>query len=293
VSSRDVVTAGHCVDTNGNGTVIDLTKPGSDVRVVFNSNGFNALITADKVSMNPNYQGFGVCPAGVNAFCVNDDVAVIHLSQDAPASAKIYRTYVGDVGVGQLITMVGYGTSGDGVNGYTIAPDFFVKRSGQNIMDMFDGNDETGFGGPNEVWYADFDGGGQNTYCTYFGVCTPSLANDKESGIGGGDSGGATFMRIGDEDFLVGTNTFSQTFRIDGVDQISGTFGTAFGGILLSSYTDYLEFATNGAIDEFRRIPEPGSLPLVGMAVLGMLVAGRPRRATARLAPGLASATTH
>ena len=61
VSSRDVVTAGHCVDTNGNGTVIDLTKAGSDVRVVFNSNGTaNAVITADKVSMNPNYQGFGV-----------------------------------------------------------------------------------------------------------------------------------------------------------------------------------------------------------------------------------------
>ena len=60
VSSRDVVTAGHCVDTNGNGTVIDLTKAGSDVRVVFNSNGTaNAVITADKVSMNPNYQGFG------------------------------------------------------------------------------------------------------------------------------------------------------------------------------------------------------------------------------------------
>ena len=224
VSSRDVVTAGHCVDTNGNGTVIDLTKAGSDVRVVFNSNGTaNAVITADKVSMNPNYQGFGVCPAGVNNFCVNDDVAVIHLGADAPTSAKIYRTYTGEVGSGQLITMVGYGTSGDGINGFTIDPSFFVKRSGQNIMDIFDGNDENGFAGPNEVWYADFDGGGQNTFCTYFGVCTPTLANNRESGIGGGDSGGAAFMRIGAEDFLVGTNTFSQRFTIDGVTQIAGT----------------------------------------------------------------------
>ena len=49
VSSRDVVSAGHCVDTTGNGTLIDLNKPGSDIRVVFNSNGTqNALITADK-----------------------------------------------------------------------------------------------------------------------------------------------------------------------------------------------------------------------------------------------------
>src|SRR6478609_2268349 len=37
VSKRDVVTAGHCVDTDGNGTLIDLNKAGSDVRVVFNA----------------------------------------------------------------------------------------------------------------------------------------------------------------------------------------------------------------------------------------------------------------
>ena len=39
VSSRDVVTAGHCLDVNGQGTLIDITQPGSDVRVVFNTGG--------------------------------------------------------------------------------------------------------------------------------------------------------------------------------------------------------------------------------------------------------------
>ena len=37
------------------------------------------------------------------------------------------------------------------------------------------------------------------------GLAVPTLAKDKESGIGGGDSGGPAFMRIGDEYFLVGT----------------------------------------------------------------------------------------
>jgi hypothetical protein len=283
VSARDVVTAGHCVDTNGNGQVIDLTKAGSDVRAVFNAGAGagSAVITADKVSMNPDYQGFGVCPAalGPNPFCVNDDVAVIHLNQDAPASAKIYRTYAGEIASGQLITMVGYGISGDGINGYTIGPDFRVKRSGQNYIDLFDGDDENGFGAPHEVWYADFDGGGQNFNCTYFAVCSPSLPNDQESTIGGGDSGGSTFVRIGDEYVLVGNNTFSQTWNINGVDQVPGTFGTSFGGMLLNPYMNFLEFATNGAIEQF--VPEPGSLALVGIAALGMLGARRRRRAAA------------
>ena len=64
VGRRSVISAGHCVDTDGNGTVINLTTPGADVRVVFNSSGnVNALMTAVKVSINPDYQGFGNCPA--------------------------------------------------------------------------------------------------------------------------------------------------------------------------------------------------------------------------------------
>jgi len=280
VSKRDVVTAGHCVDTNGQGQLIDINQAGNDVRVVFNASAVvgspgRAIVTADKVSMNPNYQGFGNCPyATTTDFCVNDDVAVIHLNQDAPADAKIYRTYGGDISANQLITVVGYGRSGDGINGYTTGPDFRIKRSGQNVIDLFDRDDEQHFaGGPQEVWYADFDGNGQDSFCTLLNVCSAVLANDKEANIGGGDSGGSTFMQIGDEYFLIGNNTFGGTFA----GQIPGSFGTYFGGMLLNPYMEYLEFATGGAIDQFFA-PEPGSLALVGIAALGMLGAGRRRR---------------
>jgi hypothetical protein len=273
VGKRQVVSAGHCVDTNGNGALVDINKPGSDVRVVFNSNGsFNAVITATKVSMNPDYQGFGNCPAGVNSFCVNDDVSVITLGSDAPASAKIYKIAVNPLNSGTHIIMAGYGTSGDGVNGYYVSPSFNVKRSGENYADMFELNDELGFNGAVEVYEADFDGGGQDTFCQRYGVCTPQLPNNRESTIGGGDSGGPSFIEMYGELMVVANNTYSGTYP----GQTGGTFGTVFGGIVLGAYTDYLLAATDGQIT---LVPEPTSVALLGLGSLMLLGARRRRSA--------------
>jgi hypothetical protein len=269
VGTRTVVSAGHCVDTNGKGSVVDLKKPGTDVRVVFNNNGSKyTLVTASAVTMNPDYQGFGVCPAGVHSFCVNDDISVITLATDAPASAKIYKVAVNPVIEGTHITMAGYGTSGDGTNGYYISPSFFTKRTGENYVDLFDGNDEMGFGGANEVWYADFDGAGKDTFCKAYRACSPVLPNNRESGIGGGDSGGPSFVNMYGELMLVANNTFSGTFT----GQVAGTFGTYFGGVLLSSYENFLIGASG---DNLAFVPEPGSLALLG---LGAFLLARSRR---------------
>jgi hypothetical protein len=270
VGKRQVVSAGHCVDSDGNGSVIDLHAPGNRLRVIFNSDGdYNAIIDAASVSMNPDYKGFGNCPVGVNSFCVNDDISVITLAQDAPASAKIYKVATDAVNAGSHIMMAGYGTSGDGVNGYTIDPEFNIKRTGENYVDLFDQDDEQGFTGRKEVYYADFDGGGQDAFCDNFGACTPQLSNSRESGIGGGDSGGPSFMMINGEMMLVANNTFSGTL-FNG--QLEGSFGTYFGGIVLGSYMDYLQGATGGNITF---VPEPGSFALFGLGAVALLGARR------------------
>lgn len=278
VSKRHVVTAGHCVDTTGNGNLIDLNAAGQDVRVVFNSSDVvgdpgRAIVTATGVSMHSDYAGFGNCPAGVSGFCVNDDVAVVTLGQDAPDSARIYRTFTGDILSGQLVTLVGYGTSGDGINGFNIGPSFRIKRDGENVIDFFENDDEQNFmGGPNEVWYADFDGNGRDIFCELGIVCSQVLPNDRESGIGGGDSGGPTFLYAGGEYFLIGNNTFGGNFP----DTTAGAFGSYFGGMLLGAYWDYLRMATNGQIRN--EIPEPQTFALALLALAAVAGARRQRR---------------
>lgn len=264
VGRRQVISAGHCIDTTGAGTVIDINAPGNDVRVVFNEGVANSVITASAVSLNPNYEGFGNCPPGVAAFCLNDDLAVITLGADAPASARIYKVAVNPVQAGTHITMAGYGASGDGINGFTVGPDFRIKRTGENYMDLFDGDDEQGFGGPVEVWYADFDGGGQDPFCDIYGVCTPQLPNNGESAIGGGDSGGPSFVNLYGEMMLVANNAFGGRFA----GQEPGTFGTYFGGIVLGSYADYLVDASGGNIT---LVPEPAGVALFGLGLLALL----------------------
>jgi hypothetical protein len=67
---------------------------------------------------------------------------------------------------------------------------------------------------------------------------------------------------------LVANNTFSGTFT----GQTAGAFGTYFGGILLSSYRDYLIGASG---DNLTFVPEPGSLALIG---IGAFLLMRSRR---------------
>lgn len=284
LDSWHVLTAAHCIDKVDDGTPITLAPGVNDVRVRFNHNNpgelaFNQAggatqIAAAAVFMHHDYDGFGNCPAGVDSFCVNDDLAILRLSTAAPAGAARYSIWGGTLGIGQVITMAGYGTSGNGLIGHVGGTaNFYRKKTAENRSDLYDLDDEQGFvAGAEEVYYADFDGADfrgqyQDTFNQVFGWGTPSRGLNVEGNIGGGDSGGPSFVQIGGVYYLVANNTFGGAWP----DQVDGTYGTYFGGMALAAYSDWIGNVT--------AVPEPGTyaMLLAGLAV----VAGVARRRTA------------
>ena len=296
VSDFHIVTAAHCIDTNGQGNAISIgdhlggVAGVGDVRAIYNSQavagGANTytLGAAASVSMHADYKGFGNCPAAVTdpeAFCINDDIAVITLAQSAPDWMKRYDVASSMPGMGTALSHVGFGTTGDGVAGHTAgSASFFVKRTGQGFADrpLDELNDEQNFAGAAEVWSSDFDSAarGIDTHCTMFGVCSGVLANNVETTLGGGDSGGPSFMQTANGQWvLVGNNTFGRRFS---GDQVGGTFGTAYGGMILGTYADFLETATGGAVNVVS-VPEPGTYAMMALGLLGLGAVARRRKA--------------
>lgn len=307
ISKRHIITAAHCVeDSTTTGNVIDITSPGFSVTSVFTDGGvLNAAIGSDAVTIHPDYQGFAVCGAGDEAGlfgqCLNDDIAVITLSEDIPAGVDIYDFYRdGTLNNGDLLTMVGHGTTGNGFDGFTPnSASYYNKRIGFNIAEAFDCDDATSIGASGgwfdssacqtengndaEVWYADFDGfdadlfdftgnGDIDTFCSYFGLgCGNGLGDDLtaelfEAEIGGGDSGGPSFIydALNDKFLLVANNTFGTQGQ--GPFQIPGAFGEIFGGNLYAPYLDWIDanFLTPLAAKE---VPAPAVLGLLFIAL--------------------------
>ena len=293
VSPIHIVTAAHCIDTNGAGSAITIgdrlagVAGVGDVRAVLNvqtdaasPNSFT-LASAVSVSMHPNYNGFGVCPAAVtdpSQFCINDDIAVVTLGAPVPAGFKTYRVEPNMPGMGTEVTHVGFGTTGNGITGHTAgSANFFIKRTGRGHIDrpLDEANDELDFTGSPEVWVADFDNAalGIDTHCTSFSVCSPILANNVETNLGGGDSGGPSFVQGADGEWLlVGNNTFGRTWP----GQTRGAFGTAYGGMILGSYEDFLNAATGGAVAV---VPEPGTYALLSLGLLAVAGVAHRRKA--------------
>lgn len=291
ITQKHIITAAHCIDSNGQGQTLDITDPNNSVSVVFNHDGdYSAIIDAKSIAMHQDYEGFNVCPDGSSG-CVNDDVAIIELESNVPAGVEIYELYQDTIydtlnlsyfggGDGDLLTLVGYGTRGDGHSGYYTndgdgangSPRFNEKLVGANIADMIDLDDE----GQNvaEVWYADFDGtydDGQTQRDVDFlcglsaRLCSTVLSDDLETAIGGGDSGGPSFIydSVNDKFLLAGINTFG----INTSDIAHGAFGHLFGGIILDPYRQWI---TNNTV-----VPTPATLGLFAIALGGLAMRRR------------------
>jgi hypothetical protein len=178
-------------------------------------------LLVSKIDVQPDFTGF-------NRPSVNDDISILTLSTAVPAGVPVYPLVSTDMAAGTSLTLVGYGQSGDGVNGYTVSPSFTVKRVGQNNADAFYGQDDARRPAANEVWRFDFDGPSGSGM---FGGAT--LGNNVETTLGGGDSGGPAFVQLGSTYYLAGNNTFTQGTN-------APKFGTLGGGINLYPYLGWI-----------------------------------------------------
>ncbi|MBE7386003.1 MAG: trypsin-like serine protease [Leptolyngbya sp. SIO1E4] len=234
ISTNHVLTAAHCLDTEGDDGILDLLP--ENVTFNVNAQGESApplAILADALNIfdtgTERYEGFTTS--------INNDLAIITLSQALPEGIPIYELSRDPLPLNSVITLVGYGTTGNGIEGHrsgTANPT--IKRVGQNAVD-----DASLFSAliseTDEVFTFDFDGPDASTNTLAALGSGVTLGNQIETTIGPGDSGGPSFIPEGDRLRLVGVNTFG--FALPDLERpqtevVQGTFGTGGGGVLIS-----------------------------------------------------------
>jgi hypothetical protein len=192
-----------------------------------------------------------------------DDLALIELSTAVPAGVHVYPLIREPLNAAQKITLVGYGASGNGNAGISVAASRSVKRSGENIVDAVQTSVD-GSGRSSLFYLYDFDGPSGNGV---FGG--PTLGNAVETLVAGGDSGSPAFLGTS----LLGINTFvAQPVAGQPNDYKFGMFG---GGMLLSrpEFLDWIDATTGytadtGAVD----IPTlPQWAVIMGAMLLGAI----------------------
>lgn len=224
IAVEHVVTAAHVVHG----------KAPEQVRFNLNFGGdLTQQIVASEVHVHPNYGGFRPDP---RTGFVHDDVAIVRLSAPLPFGVALYRIFPQPLPPRAVLTLVGYGGAGDGVNGVTVPGAPSVKRVGRNVLDRAV-RDNNG-GSALEIYLFDFDGpeAGSNR----MGGAT--LGNEVEASLAGGDSGSPAFVP-GPQGawWIAGVNTFVAP-QGPGRDK----FGSIGGGTLLYSYLPWIESVVKG-----------------------------------------------
>jgi secreted trypsin-like serine protease len=235
------LTAAHCLDGG---------SPASSY--TFNLTGSGGSIhTGAEIFIHPGWTG---------ALGAGTDIALLRLATfESTVVAATLNTRTDEVG--NIGTHVGFGRTGTGLTGDTLASG--TKRAGNNLVDV------TGaaVGWSSSILMADFDNpldAGDN----FFGSAVPL---DLEYQIAPGDSGGALFIDYTDDvfgPFLAGVHSFLAWTDSSG----NADYGDLSGSTRVSSFVPWI-LSTMGS----REVPEPATF-VVWSSLLGGLGLMRVRR---------------
>lgn len=215
IGPHQILTAAHVVA----GSAV------SNVNFNLNIDGdLSQSFAAKSITINPDY--------GKQTFrgIALNDLAVIHLASDLPLNVPRYPLLMDSLPIGTVISLVGYGASGDGLHGITVAGQPSVKRVGSNALDMFVPPPRR-FEMP-QAYLFDFDG--PNVSNALGGL---SLGNDVEATLGSGDSGSPAFVSIDGQWMVAGINTFQLSQPQHPAAPLFGSMG---GGMFVPAYATWI-----------------------------------------------------
>jgi len=205
-----------------------------------------------------------------------DDLAILQLATPVPANVPVYTLYAGSLHPGLVLTLAGYGASGNGDVGVSVGPAPQVKRSGRNSLDAV-GTKLDNSGLISSFFEYDFDG---PTGTGPLGG--PTLGNTVETLVAYGDSGGPAFVTVGSTLQLLGINTFAAPAVAN--QPVTYTFGEYGGGIVAADprFAAWLQATTAGTLGTSNSgaTDADGPLPAWSYLLLGgaLLLAGHRAR---------------
>lgn len=296
-----LLTAAHCLinpkgefypDTVGSTTAIFNL----DNEPIFSSNG-TILSNTNTIFEKIAVTDFFVFP-DFNGIYPDGDIAVLKLAKPAPLGIEQYDIYRGADEIGQIFTLVGYGLTGIGSEGFDESLFDGSKRFGQNqfdaFIDIFKGASQI----PEEFFpknttsqlVFDFDNGNpeNDAFGVHFGISDLGLGLNEVTPASG-DSGGPSFLLDDEGNKLIAGITsygFSDVWDTDGDGIIdtrlfpdnlitdvviegdaNASFGEFAGVTRVSTYASFIDDVMAGKVRPTASVPEPSS-------VLGTLIFG-------------------
>jgi secreted trypsin-like serine protease len=166
----------------------------------------------------------------------SNDIGLVRLSA-AVVGVTAAARYTGSAELGATATIVGYGRTGTGLTGDTLASG--IKRAGQNVLDTL--GSSAGISGiplTDEFILADFDRPGTPPESSY-GSSTP-LALEYSSASG--DSGGGVFINVAGQTRLAGVVAFGETGPISSPDSSANAdYGDLMGFTRVSPFNGWID----------------------------------------------------